>query len=328
MKSDDNNMTEFIREAKLAGSWYPGREKPLKNLIEASFLSKFGPEKLPEGIETTGDRNIIGIISPHAGFTFSGGIAANGYYEIAKDGIPDTILLIGSHGGFNEIYTQTMGKWNTPLGDLHIDEQIALKIAKHSPTIIEANDKMVSMNYTDNTFELQLPFIRYLSPDIKIVPIAAGSRHYPKIQDAGKDLASNLRDYFKQNSEKRVIIVASTDLTHYGSNFNFMPAIGQSPEKQNEWIKTNDMRVIKMIKNLKQNTPEGILQEATNHRNLCCPGAITLALETIVRLAESFNTKISVKFLKQATSFEVEPGVSNPNFFSAVGYASLVVKFQ
>ncbi|MHA1792123.1 MAG: AmmeMemoRadiSam system protein B [Promethearchaeota archaeon] len=319
--------SKYLRRAALAGSWYPASKDALISTLDKCFLSSFGPGSLPKRInKSNGNDKVVGIIAPHAGYTYSGGVASNGYKEIAEDGIPDTIILIGSHGGFSGIYLQTEGAWESPLGITDIDSELAVDVADNVKEIEEENSYMLRI--TDNTFELQLPFIQYLSKDIKLVPIAVGSRDFKKIKRAASQLSSVLAPYFdpkNEHQEKKVTIVSSTDLTHYGKfSFGFAPADGQSPEKQNEWIKQNDLNVINKILNLPEEDVGEILNFAIDHRNLCCPGAISLGIETIKQLSSKCNfNKLGISLLKQATSFDVEPSRSIGGF-SAVGYASIL----
>lgn len=318
-------MSKPIMKAHFAGSWYPGDKKTLTKMIEACFTSDFGPGELPErGTPVPPGGSLVGIMSPHAGYTFSGGVASNGYKAIADDGIPATIVLIAHHGGFDSIFMQTAGSWETPLGTSTVDEEVASNIAAVAEQIRPDSDKVIAL--ADNTFELQLPFIQYLSTDIKIVPIAAGSRTYSKITQAADELSSGLQEYFLPDSTKKVVIVASTDMTHYGPQFDLTPARGQPPEEQNEWINANDMRVVEMLQNLDTETTDRILNEALSNYNICCPGAITLAMETFKQLKRKCDFgKLEVSLLKHATSFDVEPHESGFGGFSAVGYTSLAI---
>ncbi|MHA1683587.1 MAG: AmmeMemoRadiSam system protein B [Promethearchaeota archaeon] len=331
-----------VRKAFLAGSWYPGNSGNLVKTIEACFTSRFGPRYLPgksneagsvgSGVVSVpvsrkagGVRRVIGIISPHAGYAYSGGVAAHGYSMIARDGLPDAIILIGSHGGFNDIYIQTDGAWESPLGITRIDEELSSEIASNS-SAIEINNRFF-LYTNDNTFELQLPFIQYLSNEIRLVPIAVGTRNPSKLKEAARDLSGTLKPYFDSESEggKKIVIVASTDLTHYGKiNFGFAPADGKPVEVQNEWVKKNDLKVLNDICNFQNKDTADILQDSLKNKNICCPGAIMLALETIKQLRDECDNlnKLDARILMQATSHDIEP--RSHGVFSAVGYASIL----
>jgi AmmeMemoRadiSam system protein B len=318
-------MSSPVRHASFAGSWYPGTKMGLEKTIEQCFLSRFGPGKLPPSGKLAGPGgSLVGIISPHAGYTYSGGVAANGYLAMADDGIPDVIVLIAHHGGFDSIYLQDKGSWETPLGTTLVDEEVAGKIAAVAKEIKVDSNRVISI--ADNTFELQLPFIQYVSLDTRIVPVAAGSRTYSKITRAADEIATGLAGFFVPGARKKVVIVASTDLTHYGLyQFGFAPAHGKPAQAQNAWVKENDREVLQLIGNLDQQDTGAILDKALDNQDLCCPGAITLALETMKQLKVKCGfERLNVRLLKQATSYDVEPR-GDGSAFSAVGYASMVI---
>ncbi len=101
-----------IREPTVAGSFYDADKKSLNIQIENCFLHKIGPGKLPSTI-IKGERKIVGLISPHAGYMYSGPVAANGFYKIALGGKLDTIIILGpNHRGFGEdVSIMVEGKW-------------------------------------------------------------------------------------------------------------------------------------------------------------------------------------------------------------------------
>ncbi len=322
-----SSTTGPTRSAYLAGRWYPGTKDALKKTIEDCFLSAFGPGRLPPVpplAKAKGDgEHVMGIIAPHAGLSYSGGIAANGYLAIAEAGAPDAFILIASHGGFDDVLIQDDGTWETPLGKTRVDRDIARAIGTAGQAIKVANEEMVDFEYTDNTFELQLLFMQYIAPAATIVPIAAGSRAFPKLHAAAGQLSTALNAYMAANGKKRVAIVASTDLTHYGSHYGFMPAIDKSIDEQNQWVRDNDARVLDMILHLNDEDPGRILDEAMESHNICCPGAIILALDTFKQLSRKKNLeRLGVKLLKQATSHDVMP--DRFGRFAAVGYASML----
>lgn len=316
-----------LRKPLLAGSWYPASADALRKAVESSFLSPAGPGSLPEpGAPATGAGRVIGIISPHAGLSFSGPVAAHGYHALASGGLPDVIVLVGSHGGFDGIVVQDAGKWESPLGASPVHETIARAVASSNGGFSsDPRDMRVMM---DNTFELQLPFIHYLKgpAGIPLVPIAAGSRTWPAIERAAAALARVLSPYLAPGSTETIAIVGSTDLTHYGRfQFGFAPAHGQSSTDQNDWVRGNDARVLRMIQDLATVPTRDILEEAASHHNLCCPGAVALVLETVKQLATICKIQeLGARVLKQATSYDVLPDRGGD--FTAVGYASVAFR--
>jgi len=88
-----------VRRPCQAGAFYEGKPESLKRQIEGCFRSKLGPGKLPE-IVKDGPRNVLGLVCPHAGYMFSGPVAAHSYYQLAVDGEPETVFLFGpNHTG-------------------------------------------------------------------------------------------------------------------------------------------------------------------------------------------------------------------------------------
>ena len=132
-----------LRRPAVAGSFYEGDSKSLNKQIEKCYLHKLGPGEIPQ-VNQKKQNNLVGLVSPHAGYVYSGPVAANGFYKIALGGKPDTIIILGpNHRGFGEnISIMAEGKWKTPLGELEIDGEMAEEILKNSKII--KNDKKAS----------------------------------------------------------------------------------------------------------------------------------------------------------------------------------------
>jgi AmmeMemoRadiSam system protein B len=200
-------MTELnLRQPAVAGSFYAGDLKSLNIQIENCFLHKIGPGEIPL-VNPKRQNNIMGLISPHAGYMYSGPVAANGFYKIALDGKPDTIIILGpNHQGFGEnISIMAEGKWKTPLGDLEIDAEMAEDILKNSKII--KKDKKA--HQYEHSIEVQLPFIQYIfGKDIKFVPICMTRQDINTDIEIAKSICSSVVD-------KNILIIASSDFTHY-----------------------------------------------------------------------------------------------------------------
>ena len=127
-----------IRKSVYKGSFYQDDLIKLNKQIEECFLHEIGPGKIPL-TNLAGKRKILGLVSPHAGYIYSGPIASHGFYQLAIDGKPDTIIILGpNHRGFGEeISLMSEGNWSTPLGELEIDQDLAKNILKHSKIIKE-----------------------------------------------------------------------------------------------------------------------------------------------------------------------------------------------
>ena len=131
----------MIREARYAGSWYEGSESRLKETLKTFFETDIrGPKKKPQ-VNKNGSREIIAVVSPHAGYIYSGAIAAHAYAEVALDGKPDLFIIVGiDHRGVgtSPASIQGEGSWKTPLGSLNINSSIASNILSSSKKIADS----------------------------------------------------------------------------------------------------------------------------------------------------------------------------------------------
>lgn len=189
-------LAQTIKEPNVAGQFYPEDKAALNQQIDP-LLEKSASERI------SGD--IFCLISPHAGYDFSGPTAAFGY-KLIRNKPYKTVVIIGpSHYyGFNGISVYSSGKFRTPLGELEIDSDFAQKIINSGQNISfipEAFDK-------EHSVEAQLPFLQKSLTDFRIVPIVVGDCEYQTL----KNLSENLIKAIGQR--KDVLIIASTDLTH------------------------------------------------------------------------------------------------------------------
>jgi hypothetical protein len=279
-----------LRQPAVAGSFYEGNSKSLNKQIEDCFLHKLGPGKIPS-VNPKRQNNIVGLVSPHAGYMYSGPVAANGFYNIALGGKPDTIIILGpNHRGFGEdISIMAEGKWKTPLGELEIDAEIAEDILKNSKTI--KNDKKA--HQYEHSIEVQLPFIQYVyGNNIKFVPICMTRQDIDTDIEIAQSICSSVVD-------KNILIIASSDFTHY---------------EPQEYAESVDKQAINAILEF---SPKK-LYDMIYHQNLtmCGPGPITVMLIA----CETLGAK-KAKLLKYATSGDVS-GV----YGQVVGYASILIK--
>jgi len=194
-----------IRRPCQAGGFYAGTAESLKTQIENCFLHKFGPGKIPEIVE--GRRQTIGFVCPHAGYMFSGAVAAHAYYKLALDGKPDVVFLFGpNHGGYGSgLAVMNDGFWRTPLGDVEIDSESANQVVRESG-IVDVDD---SAHRIEHSIEVQLPFLQYLyGSKFKIVPICFLMQDLSSAREVGEAVAKVL-------AGKNGVIIASSDMTHY-----------------------------------------------------------------------------------------------------------------
>ncbi|MDI6904235.1 MAG: AmmeMemoRadiSam system protein B [Candidatus Bathyarchaeia archaeon] len=195
-----------IRRPCQAGAFYAGTAESLKSQIENCFLHELGPGKIPE-VAKTGPRQVIGLVCPHAGYMFSGPVAAHAYYKLALDGKPDVVVLFGpNHAGYGSaLAVMNEGFWRTPLGDVKVDSELATRIT-HESRIVDVDD---SAHRFEHSIEVQLPFLQYLyGSDFKIVPICFLMQDLSSAREVGQAVAKVL-------AGKNAVIIASSDMTHY-----------------------------------------------------------------------------------------------------------------
>jgi len=279
-----------MRRAVVAGQFYEDDFQKLEKQIKDCFFLKQGPGDLP--IKTR-KGNIIGVIAPHAGYYFSGQCAAWAYKEIAEARFPDTFIIIGpSHYGFKDSYL-TKQDFDTPFGTVKTDKELA-KIFLDSG-VVKENDKS---HENEHSIEVQLPFLQYVNktylPHLKILPITIGSYN--------KELASLIAE-----QKKSIYVVISSDFTHYGPNYGYIPFL---TKKKEEMYKI-DAEAIKLIKKL---DTEAFLN-FTKDKTICGSNPIA----TIMDLCKL--KKGSAYLSHYCTSGDIVNDYDN-----AVGYASIIFK--
>ena len=147
------------------------------------------------------------MICPHAGYLYSGPVAASAYYELALDGKPDTVVLLGpNHTGCGTALSlMREGVWQTPLGKVEIDSKMADSIL-HETSVVDVDD--LAHRY-EHSIEVQLPFLQFLYGDrFKIVPICFLMQDYESAVEVGRALEEAL-------DATNTVVIASSDMTHY-----------------------------------------------------------------------------------------------------------------
>ncbi len=149
-----------------------------------------------------GRGSIRGAVVPHAGYVFSGSVAAHVYGAMASEGFPETFIIIGpNHHGIGSGVAMTTEDFVTPLGTCKIDREIAAKLR-------DWVDEDPSAHAQEHSIEVQVPFIQYFSKEAKFLPITMAFQDY----DTAKELGAQLRNACKG---KDTIIIASSDFSHY-----------------------------------------------------------------------------------------------------------------
>ena len=188
-----------------AGTFYEGSSDALRKQVEWCFLHRFGPGDLPKVEDGPG--KAIALICPHAGYAYSGPVAAHGYHYAALNGRPDTIIILGpNHTGYGSGVSLMLDEvWTTPLGDLKVDVEFAREI-QNASELIDADE--ISHRF-EHSIEVQLPFLQYIyGTALNFVPICMMMQDLETSRDVGEAIA-------KAAVEKNVLIIASTDMSHY-----------------------------------------------------------------------------------------------------------------
>jgi AmmeMemoRadiSam system protein B len=197
------------RPPAVSGIFYPNDASQLEKIVEQSFIDKrFGPGKLPPA---TTENRIYGIVSPHAGYIYSGSIAANGFYYSSNMDFNTVIITGPNHYGIGSgVATMLDSLWKTPLGDTEVNTHLADQIAKNS-SVIDVDDFAHSR---DHCLEVQLPFLQYSrkNKQFKIVPIILMLQDIKTARDIGNAIAKSTID------NNKTFLIASSDFTHYEPN--------------------------------------------------------------------------------------------------------------
>jgi len=273
-----------VRTPAVAGMFYPKTSQELKSSIKNCFLHKYGPGKLPPSPD---DEKIIGVICPHAGYEYSGPIAANSYYAISSQR-PELVIIIGpNHWGIGrDVATMKEGVWRTPLGDIEVDAENSIEINKICKSI-----ELDSFSHTrDHCLEVQLPMLQEIfSHKFKILPLILIDQSYNATREIGKAIA-------KIAKIKNTMIIGSSDFTHY---------------EPNDFAHAQDKSLIEAVVSLDVDKFYKILQE--KQVSACGYGAIA---STMIACKELGATKAILN--KYATSGDITGDKS-----SVVGYASI-----
>ncbi len=286
MNKDNSKKYQDIRQPLTAGQYYPADENELKNKIE-KYLEAVPEQKI------SGD--LRAIMVPHAGYDFNGPIAAFAYKSLAGKKVNTAVIICNSHATyFPSLALPKNDAWQTPLGLVEIDHQLAEKLIKSDETI---KYKEEIYKASDQTIEVQVPFLQMvLKDDFKILPIFFGNTD----DDSYKKLAEALRKNLGEND----IIVISTDMSHY-------PAYEEANKIDKEIlniIKTLDIdKLENQVKNIaSQNIP--------NEQTILCG---IDGVKTVMKIAGFLNWEAEI--LHYANSGDSSYGDKN----SVVGYGAM-----
>jgi len=186
----------MIRRPVVAGAFYPGSATELKATL-AKYVDKNAPKE-----------EVAGLLMPHAGYIYSGVVAGAAISRIV---FKDTFVIIGpKHYAPGEPFSVWPdGAWQTPLGNVEVDEVLARKIvslSQYAKVDYRAHEE------DEHAIEVQVPFLQYIKPDVRIVPILMGGIELEVCREIGHAIAQAVKAL-----KREVVILASGDMTHYES---------------------------------------------------------------------------------------------------------------
>jgi len=283
-------MSEIIRAPAVAGTFYEGTAATLSQQIEDCYTHPLGPGKVPQ-LSSKEEGNILGLVSPHAGYAYSGPVAAWGFHQVIRGQIPEVVVILGpNHRGFGaSIAISGKDGWKTPLGKIQVDEELAREIVKISP-LVRFDDKA---HQREHSLEVQLPFLQYsYGESFKIVPIC--------MMEQDQSIASKLGEVLSQVlGGKNSLIIASTDFTHY---------------QPKDIAERQDKKALTAILSL---SPGNLNHAVSRYRISMCGLGPVMAMLTAASLLGAKTARL----LKYATSGDI-----SGDYEAVVGYASVVVE--
>ena len=273
------------RERQLPPPWYPDDPGEISRFLEG----------FPRG-------QAVAAISPHAGWYYSGKIAARAVSSLKED--VQTVVVIGGHvPRAYPILFAPEDTVSTPFGDMEIDDELRRALIRETdePLVRGAEDR-----YSDNTVEVLLPMVRFFIPGARLLwlrfPAEISSCNTGKILAAA---AGKLG--------RSIAVLASADLTHYGPNYGFTPK-GTGPEAL-QWVREiNDRRFIEAVE---AGDPAAVLLRAEKEHSSCSAGSVLGAMG----FSAAMNSG-PARLLEYGTSTDVSDDISD----SFVGYAA--IKFE
>ncbi len=282
-----------IHASPFSGSWYPGRPAELEALLERLFdcsLKRTGPSLLPRP---------LAFVVPHAGLVYSGTVAASAYRHL-QAAKPERVFILGfSHrGGRPGVSIPDIGAFGTPLGEVKVDEAAAREMASGGQFAIVAESQMC-----DHSVEIQLPLLQKAAAGVPVVPLYVSSLSDTARRAAAQALAKHIRP--------GDILLASSDLTHYGQSFGYQPfPAGPDVDRQ---LSLLDSRVIDAAGSLDPTLFLDTLRETES--TVCGYEPIAFLLETLGLLAgdEVFQQKLDYQTSADSTG----------DFEHVVSYGSL-----
>ncbi len=285
------------REPVVAGTFYPGTREACLAEVQACLETGPLPETVPE--------SIVAAIVPHAGWTFSGSVAALAFRALAACGrTPETLVVCGTaHSYFgSKPADDDNDQWQSPLGNVTVDRVLRETLVERGVVAIDP-----AAHRNEHSIEVQVPFIVHLFPNARILPLTVPpTRGALALGEALAEVAAG--------SDRPLAFIGSTDLTHYGPRYGFTP-MGAGSAGLHWASEVNDQAFIDLALEL---DPERLLTGAIENGNACGPGAAAAVIEAARRLGVERGS-----LLAHTHSNEVMLRKMGSASRDSVGYAAL-----
>ncbi len=287
------------RKPIVAGQFYPGQHDQCVDEINQCLEEAIINQQLPDTI-------VAGIV-PHAGWAFSGAAAALVFTAIRQQHpkVHTFVIFGAAHGYFGQppaVYDK--GSWLTPLGEIAIDEELANAVIE-SKTAVRDREA----HNSEHSMEVQVPFIQYLFPGARILPILT-----PPAEQAIR-LGEIVGSIIASDEERTIVCLGSTDLTHYGPRYGFTP-MGTGKDALKWAMDVNDKQFIDYALKMQ---PQEMLESAAENCNACGPGAAAAAVATAKTLGKTKGI-----LLAHTNSNEIMLRKMGETSRESVGYAAIV----
>ena len=289
-----------VRATAVAGQFYDGKGEACAAHIEQMLSAVELPADLPE--------HIVGGMVPHAGWVFSGSLAVLVLAAIKrKEKAVETFVVFGAvhRSGQSRAMLYDAGRWDTPLGPVPVDTDLARLIVAESGELMIVD---IAAHTYEHSIEVQMPLIKHLFPDAKIVPVLTPPTNQAQQVGAavGRAVAA---------SGKNVICLGSTDLTHYGPSYMFTPR-GTGSEGISWAKRENDQFFIDQVLRM---DADRLVDTAGSYGSACGAGATaaTVAASEVLGAKKGY-------LLAHTTSAEIMASQFGQSASDSVGYAAIV----
>ncbi len=287
-----------VRKPIVAGRFYPADRDEALGAIETALAAPAPEVSLPEAI-------VAGLV-PHAGWVFSGALAALVFAAIKQRCAEvETFVICGAAHAYLgvEPALDDSAAWDSPLGQVEVDRALGEKLLERGVARVEP-----SAHRREHSIEVQVPFIQHLFPGARIAPIVVPARN--SALPLGEALGA-----IASESAASVVCIGSTDLTHYGPAYGFTPA-GPGADGLQWAHAVNDAA---FLERALQVDPEGLLTQALESGSACGPGAAA----TVVTAARGQGVAAG-RLLAQTNSRDIMQREMNTSSRDSVGYAAVV----